>query len=107
MNEKFWLRVLNSPSGNLKPVLSQAEGSKRCPEQSRSIENPKWLGLSVIAFVLVMVGAGAEAQQPKKVPRIGYLSSLDSASDFRSEPFGQALRELGYIEGQNITVEYR
>ena len=50
----------------------------------------------------------AEAQQPKKVPRIGYLSSLDPARESaRSEAIRLALRELGYIEGQNIAIEYR
>ena len=50
----------------------------------------------------------AEAQQPKKVPRIGYLSALDSAREStRSEAIRLALRELGYIEGQNIAIEYR
>jgi ABC-type uncharacterized transport system substrate-binding protein len=50
----------------------------------------------------------AQAQQPKKVARIGYLSAFDSAREsFRSEPFRAALRELGYIEGQNLTIEYR
>jgi putative tryptophan/tyrosine transport system substrate-binding protein len=50
----------------------------------------------------------AEAQQPKKVPRLGYLSQLDLASEStRSEPIRLALRELGYIEGQNIAIEYR
>jgi putative tryptophan/tyrosine transport system substrate-binding protein len=72
------------------------------------IENLKWLGLSVIAFVLVVVGAAAEAQQPKKVHRIGYLSTLEPAREStRSETIRQALRELGYIEGQNIASEYR
>ena len=50
----------------------------------------------------------AEAQQPKKVPRIGYLSNLDPAR--ASPPFEAIrldLRELGYIEGQNIAFEYR
>ena len=50
----------------------------------------------------------AEAQQPKKVPRIGYLSSSDPASESaRAEAIRLALRELGYIEGQNIAIEYR
>ena len=50
----------------------------------------------------------AEAQQPKKVPRIGYLSSRDPASEStRAEAIRLALRELGYIEGQNIAIEYR
>ncbi|MEK6600743.1 MAG: ABC transporter substrate-binding protein, partial [Candidatus Binatota bacterium] len=61
--------------------------------------------------VLVVLGVGAaiaEAQQPKKVPRIGYLSSSDPATDStRSEAIRLALRELGYIEGQNIAIEYR
>jgi len=49
-----------------------------------------------------------EAQQPKKVPRIGYLSALDPAREFtRAEAIRLALRELGYIEGQNIATEYR
>jgi ABC-type uncharacterized transport system substrate-binding protein len=48
------------------------------------------------------------AQQPKKVPRIGFLSAVDPAVEStRSELFRQALRERGYIEGQNITIEYR
>jgi len=45
------------------------------------IENPKWLGLSVIAFLLVVTGAVAQAQQPKKVSLIGYLSALDPATE--------------------------
>ena len=50
----------------------------------------------------------ATAQQPKKVPRIGYLSTGDAASEStRSESIRLALRELGYIEGQNIAIEYR
>jgi putative ABC transport system substrate-binding protein len=48
------------------------------------------------------------AAQPKKIPRIGYLSARDSASDLsRSEAILSGLRELGYIEGQNIVSEYR
>jgi putative tryptophan/tyrosine transport system substrate-binding protein len=50
----------------------------------------------------------AAAQQAKKVPRIGYLVSSDPATESaRSESIRQALRELGYIEGQNIAIEYR
>jgi putative ABC transport system substrate-binding protein len=55
-----------------------------------------------------MCEAVATAQQPKKVPRIGYLSSNDPASESaRFEAIRLALRELGYIEGQNIASEYR
>ena len=62
----------------------------------------------LVAVVLLALGMTAEAQQPKKVPRIGYLSSFDPATDStRSEAIRLALRELGYIEGQSIATEYR
>jgi putative ABC transport system substrate-binding protein len=62
----------------------------------------------LVAVVLLVLGVIAEAQQPKKVPRIGYLSSFDPAREStRSEAIRLALRELGYIEGQNIATEYR
>jgi ABC-type uncharacterized transport system substrate-binding protein len=62
-------------------------------------------GLSVLLFSL---SSPAEAQQPKKVFRIGYLSGTDRATDSpRSEGIRRALRELGYIEGQNIVIEYQ
>jgi putative ABC transport system substrate-binding protein len=57
--------------------------------------------------LLVAVSFPAEAQQPKKVPRIGYLSGDAANYSTRSEAIRQALRELGYIEGQNIAIEYR
>jgi putative ABC transport system substrate-binding protein len=62
----------------------------------------------LFAWVLLAVASSAEAQQPKKVPRIGYLSNLDPASEsVRFEAIRVALRERGYIEGQNIATEYR
>ena len=62
----------------------------------------------LVAVVLLALGVTAEAQQPKKVPRIGYLSIADPATESaRSEAIRLALRELGYIEGQNIAIEYR
>ena len=62
----------------------------------------------VIAVVLLAVGASTEAQQPKKIPLIGFLSLLDPAGEAsRSEPIRLALRERGYIEGKNIAIEYR
>jgi putative ABC transport system substrate-binding protein len=64
--------------------------------------------VSIFAVVILAFVHLAEAQQPKKVHRIGYLSALDPASESsRSEALGLALRELGYIEGQNISTEFR
>jgi putative ABC transport system substrate-binding protein len=59
------------------------------------------------AFSLFSVDPAA-AQQPKNVLRIGYLMPSDAATDStRAEAIRLALRELGYIEGQNIAIEYR
>src|SRR6266568_3696626 len=62
----------------------------------------------LIAVLMLAVAVMAEAQQPKKVFRIGYLSSGNPTSESaRAEGLRLALRERGYIEGQNIAVEYR
>src|SRR5262245_28349329 len=62
----------------------------------------------LVALILLAVALIAEAQQPKKIPRIGYLSAADAATEStRSEGIRLALRERGYIEGQNIAIEYR
>ena len=63
------------------------------------------LAISAMLFALCLP---AEAQQSKNVPRIGYLSALDPVSEStRVEGIRSALRERGYIEGQNIAIEYR
>ena len=89
-----------SLSDNRKPVVSNVEPS--------AIQNRKWLGIIPAVFAFAMCGAAALAQQPKKVPLIGYLSSYDRANEStRAETIRLALRDLGYIEGQNIAIEYR
>ncbi len=58
--------------------------------------------------MLSVLCSHAAAQQPKKIPRIGYLSAVDPATDStRAEAIRLALRELGYMERQNIAIEYR
>jgi ABC-type uncharacterized transport system substrate-binding protein len=62
----------------------------------------------LIVGVCLSSSSKIEAQQSKKIPRIGYLSARDPASDSdRSAAIRQGLRELGYIEGQNIAFESR
>ena len=74
----------------------------------KKVEAKKAVPSILVAVVLFALGITAEAQQPKKVPRIGYLSSSDPATEStRAEAIRLALRELGYIEGQNIAIEYR
>ena len=63
---------------------------------------------TLVVAMLLAVGVIAEAQQPTKVPRIGYLTTASlSAFATRTDAFRQRLRELGYIEGKNILIEYR
>jgi putative tryptophan/tyrosine transport system substrate-binding protein len=62
----------------------------------------------LVVVVLLAFGVVAEAQQPKKIPRIGHLSETDlSHASSRAEAFRQGLRELGYVEGKNIVIEWR
>ena len=61
-----------------------------------------------VCAMLFALWSVAEAQQPKKVPTMGYLSVNNPTSEFtRSEVIRLALRELGYIDGQSIAIEYR
>jgi putative tryptophan/tyrosine transport system substrate-binding protein len=64
-----------------------------------------WLLLCSLLFAL---RPPAEAQQPKKVPRVGYLAAVSASADApRLEAFRQGLRDLGHVEGQNIIIDYR
>jgi putative ABC transport system substrate-binding protein len=91
VNEECWLRVLNSCSDHLKP----------------KIQNLKWRGIFATAVTFLMCGAVVQAQQPKKIPRIGYVSSGDPSTEPRLAAFRRGLRDLGYVEGKNIQFEYR
>src|ERR1051326_3743726 len=91
MKKTFWIRVFYSQSDNLRS----------------KIQNRKWAGIAALAIAFAMCGAVAEAQQTK-IPRIGYLtgSGSDSNTAFRTA-FLQGLRDLGYIEGKNVLLEYQ
>ena len=66
-----------------------------------------FLGLLQIVFFLI-TAPPTQGQQPTKVSRIGYLSGDTlAASERRVEAFRQGLRDLGYVEGKNIVVEWR
>jgi hypothetical protein len=92
MIERSWMRWPNSCSDNRK---------------SR-IQNRKWAGIVAIGIAFAMCGAVAQAQQPKKVPRIGFLGATSpSVESARIEAFRQGLRELGHVEEKNIVIEWR
>ena len=67
--------------------------------------NRRFLALLTVLF-LASVHL-TEAQQPSKIPRIGFLSLTPGPSSTSSEAFQQGLRELGYVEGKNVAIEYR
>ena len=74
-------------------------------EPNRTIRNLRWLALGTM---LLALSFSVEAQQPKKVPRIGLLISASTTETAPYiEAFRQSLRELGYTEGKNIILEIR
>jgi putative ABC transport system substrate-binding protein len=60
----------------------------------------------LVAVVLLALGVIAEAQQPAKIPRIGFLSGGSPSTNARAV-FRQGLRDLGYVEGKNISIDWR
>src|SRR5215470_6624849 len=57
---------------------------------------------------LFAFGVAADAQQSKKIPRIGFLNALfPTTNPARIEAFRQGLRDVGYVEGKNIIIDYR
>src|SRR5439155_23652044 len=100
MHNTLLKRFLNSCSDNRK--------SKTCTEPRRSIQNLKWSGLFALVIAFALCGVVARAQQPTKIPRIGFLGAVSrSTVSARTEAFRQGLRELGYVEGKNIVIEWR
>jgi ABC-type uncharacterized transport system substrate-binding protein len=72
-----------------------------------AMKTPGWPSL-LVAATLLAVAVVTEAQQPKKVPRIGFQSAASApAMSPRADTFRQGLRELGYVEGKNIVIEWR
>jgi putative tryptophan/tyrosine transport system substrate-binding protein len=86
------------------------EGTGRTRRPPREVGHVRRVvRLGTLAFVLALIAAPppVEAQQPPgKTTRIGYLS-IRSGPSYLEEAFRHGLRELGYVEGQNITIEYR
>ena len=92
MNEKTWLRILIPFSGNLKSA----------------IQNPKWVKIVAIVLTFAFGGVVAEAQQPGKIFRIGFLdNSTASGSTALVKVFHEELSKVGWIDGKNIAIEYR
>src|SRR5262249_51302223 len=82
---------------------------KFCSDNRKSkIQNRKWVGFLAIFLSLVGCAAMADAQQPKKIAKIGYLfASTPAATAQNIEAFRQGMRELGYVEGKTFVLELR
>jgi ABC-type uncharacterized transport system substrate-binding protein len=66
------------------------------------------IGLAVVlTFSLILAPLAAEAQQAAKVARIGYLATNLAGNPQGRDAFRQGLRDLGYVEGRNVVIEYR
>jgi ABC-type uncharacterized transport system substrate-binding protein len=92
----------------MKVISSKRVSDSFSQNPKSAIQNRKLVGIVALVITFAMCGAVASAQQPKKIPRIGYLAGTNPATEStRTEAIRLALRELGYIEGQNITIEYR
>jgi putative ABC transport system substrate-binding protein len=72
------------------------------------VQSLRSTGVVTVALTFALFGTTAEAQQPKKVPRIAILAGGSRSGDsLLIETFWQRMQTLGYIEGKNITAEYR
>ncbi|HWH76793.1 MAG TPA: ABC transporter substrate-binding protein [Candidatus Binatus sp.] len=98
MNKKFWLRWTDSFSDNRKSKTGPTDHKPRGREL---------VGIVAAIMTLATGGAAVESQQPRTIP-LGFLSANSrGAMSARTEAFRQGLRELGYVEKQNVFIEYQ
>ena len=91
-------------------VFSSKRVSIRVSSNRKSkIKNRKLVGIVALIIAFAMCGAVATAQQPTKIPRIGYVSGTGDSSNPGPyvEALRQGLRDLGYVEGKNFVIEFR
>jgi putative ABC transport system substrate-binding protein len=104
--ERVRVRAVTLASGPLTSIILSPRGARKDNERRNPMRRKT---LSVFLGVLFLAFAPpAQAQQPNKVPRIGFLATVSpSTISDRVEAFRQGLRELGYVEGKNIVIEWR
>src|SRR5437870_4043671 len=87
--------------------IEQGAKSRERQKRGRKLMKRKFFGLA-LSTMLVALCFSADAQQPKKIPRIGFLgNSTPALEENLVGPFREGLRDLGYVEGRNISIEYR
>ena len=80
-------------------------GSRNNPKSK--IQNRKLAGIIALVVTIVLSGVVAEAQQPERIPRIGYLPSAGAPIPRQFKALQDGLRDLGYVDGKNILIESR
>jgi hypothetical protein len=100
---RFWIKVKY-----MKKLFRIRFFGSHSDNPKSAIQNPKMAGDCCSSFHVRNVWAAVEAQQPTKIPRIGFLDrSTASGSALLLETFWQELSKLGWIEGKSITIDYR
>jgi putative ABC transport system substrate-binding protein len=87
-------------------ILRRAKDRGKKHEETGTRRKLKLFSLALCSALLAP-SFSIQAQQPKKIPRIGFLSGAGVPSGPSVQAFQQGLRDLGYVEGKNILVEYR
>ena len=102
------LRIQDLRSDQHKAKARPYETLRAGSEPSRRSIHPKWTAIFVVVVTLAALAIVAEAQQPKKVWRIGFLSSMAPGPYAHLyNAFQQGLGDLGYIDGQNVMIKAR
>ena len=93
----------------MKVISSKRVSDSFSQNPKSAIQNRKLVGIVVLVLAFAMGEVVATAQQPTKIPRVGYVSATGDPKTPgpQIEGFRQGLRDLGYIEEKNILVEYR
>src|SRR5438093_10794846 len=109
--DRFWIldwgmECVDRHSVDSSGYMSSNRKSKTLLELCRRIQNLKWRGIVAFIVTFAMYGAAAEAQQAGKIPKIGMFYP-DAKPGVCPDGFRQGMRELGYVDGKNIVIEFR
>ena len=104
----LWDRVRFRETGERQSVRFGRDSREISGDRKRMISKRLLLLLVVLALGIPCALLAAEAQQAKNVPRIGFLGNSTAALEANLVgPFREGLRDLGYVEGRNVLIEYR
>jgi putative ABC transport system substrate-binding protein len=107
--EQGWAPMFNFPFHNPARFFAirfwNLDSKKSSPAEGLVMKNT--IVTLTLCAILCALCSSASAQQPTKIPRVGYQAGSRTGDSARIEAFRQGLRELGYVEGKDIVIEYR